>query len=44
MNDLKKGKIKKRKYEYTEEEKEMYTHFGGSSSSGGNKRQRTQMQ
>ena len=43
MGDLKKGKINKRPHEYTEEETEMYTHFGGSSSSGGRKRQRTQM-
>ena len=43
MADLKKGKVEKRQYEYTEEEVEMYTHFGGSSSSGGRKRPRTQM-
>ena len=40
--DLKKGKIQKRKYEYTEEEVQMYAHFGGASSSGGNKRRKFQ--
>jgi hypothetical protein len=43
MADLKQGKVEKRQYEYTEEEVEMYAHFGGSSSSGGRKRPRTQM-
>ena len=42
IGDLKKGKIPKRKYEYTEEEQDMYAHFGGASSSGDNKRRKTQ--